>query len=35
MKRIMEIKPAEGGRDSQLFAQDLSEAYIRYFAALG
>lgn len=35
MKRIMEIKPAEGGRDSQLFAQDLAQAYLRYFSSLG
>lgn len=29
MKRIIEIKPAEGGKDSQLFVQDLAQAFVR------
>lgn len=35
MKRILEIKPAEGGRDSQLFIHDLAIAYENYFNRLG
>jgi len=29
MKKIIEIKSAEGGKDSQLFVQDLAQAYRR------
>lgn len=29
MKRIIEIRAAEGGNDSQLFVEDLAEAYLR------
>ena len=35
MKRIIAIKGAEGGRDSQLFAQDLAQAYIKLFQRHG
>ena len=35
MKRIMEIRGAEGGMDSKLFAADLAKAYIKQFAKLG
>ena len=35
MKRIIEIKAAEGGRDSQLFVQDLAQAYTRLADRLG
>jgi len=29
MKRNIEIHPAEGGKDSKLFANDLADAYVR------
>jgi len=29
MKRILEIGGAEGGQDAKLFAQDLSQSYIK------
>jgi protein subunit release factor A len=28
--KIIEIRAAEGGQDSKLFAQDLANAYIRF-----
>jgi protein subunit release factor A len=31
MKRIMEIKPAEGGNDAKLLVRELSQMYINYF----
>ena len=31
----LEIRPAEGGADAGLFAQDLLRAYIRMSQALG
>ena len=31
MKRIIEIRPAEGGEDSRLFCSDLLQAYRRLF----
>jgi protein subunit release factor A len=35
MKRIIEIKGAEGGQDSKLFAKDLANAYIKHFTRVG
>lgn len=35
MKRILEIKAAEGGEDSKLFAEDLANAYVRLGNAFG
>lgn len=35
MKRIIEIRPAEGGTDSKLFVSDLGNAYIRLANQLG
>ena len=35
MKRILEIRPAEGGEDSKLFAQDLLVAYERMCLKFG
>lgn len=35
MKRILEIRGAEGGTDSNLFAKDLSAAYQKLFTRLG
>ena len=35
MKRIIEIRPAEGGQDSKLFADDLLQAYKRLCNRLG
>jgi len=29
MKRVIEIRSAEGGEDSKLFVKDLAQAYIR------
>lgn len=29
MKKIIEIRSAEGGNDSKLFVQELAEAYVR------
>lgn len=29
MQRIVEVKAAEGGKDSQLFVDDLAQAFIR------
>jgi len=28
MKRVIEVRGAEGGQDAKLFAQDLAQAYI-------
>jgi protein subunit release factor A len=30
MKRVIEIRGAEGGEDSKLFARDLAQAYKRF-----
>ena len=35
MKRILELRGAEGGDDSKLFAKDLAAAYIKTFTKLG
>jgi protein subunit release factor A len=35
MKRIIEIKGAEGGEDAKLFVTDLAQAYIRMFIREG
>jgi len=35
MKRIVEIRAAEGGEDSKLFTRDLAEAYTRMFDRKG
>jgi len=35
MKKIIEIKSAEGGKDSQLFVQDLAQAYRRMAVRYG
>jgi protein subunit release factor A len=35
MKRIIEIKGAEGGTDAKLFARDLAAAYIKNFTRVG
>ena len=35
MKRIIEIRSAEGGEDSKLFAMDLAQAYQRHFSRVG
>lgn len=29
MKKVIEIRPAEGGEDSKLFANDLANAYVK------
>jgi len=35
MKKIMEMKAAEGGDDAKLFVVDLANAYMKLFGALG
>ncbi len=35
MKRVLEVRAAEGGADAQLFASDLAGAYLRLFARKG
>ncbi len=35
MKRIIEIRGAEGGQDSKLFAADLAKAYQKHFTRVG
>lgn len=35
MKRIIEIRAAEGGEDSKLFVKDLAQAYTKFAGKLG
>ena len=35
MKRVIEIRAAEGGEDSKLFVKDLAQAYMRLALKLG
>ena len=35
MKKVIEIRAAEGGEDSALFAHDLAQAYQRHFNRVG
>lgn len=35
MKRIIELRAAEGGEDSKLFVKDLANAYVRYLTKVG
>lgn len=35
MKRVLEIRAAEGGEDSKLLVNDLSKAYQRHFSRVG
>ena len=35
MKRVIEIRAAEGGEDSKLFMTDLAQAYQRHFSRVG
>ncbi len=35
VKRIIEIRGAEGGADSRLFAKDLAAAYVKACGKLG
>jgi protein subunit release factor A len=35
MKRIVEIRGAEGGEDAMLFAADLAASYQKLFGRLG
>jgi protein subunit release factor A len=30
MKRVIEIRAAEGGDDSKLFVKDMAQAYIKF-----
>jgi len=34
MKRLLEIRAAEGGSDSKLLVSDFAKAYLRTFASL-
>ena len=35
MKRVIEVRAAEGGEDSKLFVKDLADAYVRMAQRLG
>lgn len=35
MQKVVDIKSAEGGKDSKLFVADLANAYERMFQRLG
>ncbi len=35
MKRVIEIRAAEGGDDAKLFAKDLAAAYMKHFTRVG
>ena len=35
MKRIIEIRAAEGGDDAKLFTEDLAHEYTRMFSRVG
>ena len=35
MKKIIEIRAAEGGEDSKLFVADLAQAYKKHFDRVG
>lgn len=35
MKKVIEIRPAEGGDDAKLFVKDLSQAYQKLANKLG
>ena len=35
MKRVVEIRAAEGGEDSKLFVVDLAQAYQKHFTRVG
>lgn len=35
MKKIIEIRAAEGGEDSKLFVKDLAQAYIKFAHSKG
>ena len=35
MKRVIEIRAAEGGEDSKLFVKDLANAYVRMAQRVG
>jgi protein subunit release factor A len=35
MKRIIEIRAGEGGKDAQLFVEDLAKAFIRLADRVG
>ena len=35
MKRVIEVRAAEGGEDSKLFAKDLAQAYIKFAQSKG
>lgn len=35
MKRLLEIRSAEGGEDAKLFVKDLAAAYTKMFSRFG
>lgn len=35
MKRIVELRSAEGGEDAKLFVKDLASAYVKLFSRFG
>ncbi len=35
MKRVIEIRAAEGGEDSRLFVKDMAQAYVKFAHSKG
>ena len=35
MKRVIEIRSAEGGEDSKLFVKDMAQAYLKFAQSKG
>lgn len=35
MKRVIEIRSAEGGEDSKLFVKDMAQAYMKFAQSKG
>ena len=35
MKRVIEVRAAEGGEDSRLFVKDLAQAYVKFAHSKG
>jgi protein subunit release factor A len=35
MKRVIEIRAAEGGEDSKLFVKDMAQAYLKFAQSKG
>ena len=35
MKRVIEVRAAEGGEDAKLFVKDLAQAYLKFAQSKG